>query len=121
MPYPPSRLASVSPTGPAPRMSTSVSKSVEVIVCPRGGGGSATEQEVEVDLVEGLGVLVLRPVAAVVHHRELRVRDQRGDSLRLVHRTRWVLGGPQHQRRSRDGGQVVVGEHVALAGLEVLQ
>src|SRR5688572_8227679 len=105
MPYPPSRLARVSPTGPAPRISTSVSKgcavepfrdaAMEVMGVPRrqwragrrGGGavraGSAAEQEVEVDLVEGLRVLVLGPVTAVLHHGELRAGDQRGDPLCL--------------------------------------
>src|SRR6478735_3994296 len=37
--------------------------------------GLAVEQEVKVDLVEGLGVLVLRPVTALLHHRELPARD----------------------------------------------
>src|SRR6476661_7015704 len=105
MPYPPSRLARVSPTGPAPRMRTSVSKAVEVIVDLRRWWASAAEQEVEVDLVERLGVLVLGPVAAVVHHRELSARDERGDPLRLGHRAGGVLGGPQHQRGRLDAAQ----------------
>src|SRR6478735_7880530 len=121
MPYPPSRLARVSPTGPAPRISTSVSKGlavepfgqavVGVIVDPCGQGRvsggvrgtffgwcSAAQQEIEMDLVEGLGVLVLRPVTAVLHDREPRSRDQRGDPLCLGDRAGRVLGGPEHQR-----------------------
>src|SRR3954470_10464993 len=104
MPYPPSRLARVSPTGPAPTISTSVSKDLVVepfwsaggVIRVLGVGGglgwvrcgagssaavrSAVEQEVEVDLVERLGVLVLRPVTAVLHHRKLCPGDQRGDT-----------------------------------------
>src|SRR6478735_11778585 len=145
MPYPPSRLARVSPTGPAPTISTSVSK--DRAVEPFGGesgvgvigsssasvaggcsgwmrssgtgsGGSAVEQEVEVDLVERLGVLVLRPVTAVLHHRELRAGDERGDALRLGHRAGGILGGPQHQRRRLNLPQGLVGEHVPLADLQ---
>src|SRR5215217_3906024 len=66
----------------------------------RRGGVLAVQQEVEVDLVEGLGVLVLGPVTAVLHHRELRAGDQRGDPLRLGDRPRRVLGGPQDQSGS---------------------
>src|SRR3954464_14324339 len=133
-PYPPSRLARVSPTGPAPRISTSVSKGFAVepfwdvaggglarapgpgrggapwrgkswlVLGVSGGQGRrsgalarwpwgvlAVQQEVEVDLVEGLRVLVLGPVTAVLHHRELRAGDQRRDPLCLGDRPRRVL------------------------------
>src|SRR3954468_15478663 len=145
MPYPPSRLARVSPTGPAPTISTLVSKgvavepfwdeAVEVMMGPRrlervGDGAGCwcqavgrlpAQQEVEVDLVEGLRVLVLGPVTAVLHHRELRAGDQRRDPLCLGDRPRRVLCGPQHQSRGLDPAEGLVGEHVALADLQVLQ
>src|SRR6478752_5638135 len=141
MPYPPSRVARVSPTGPAPTISTSVSKGfvVEpfwdaggVIVWSSAsvagvgwvmsqGGGSAAQQEVEVDLVERLGVLVLRPVTAVLHHRELRAGNLRGDPLRFGDRAGRVLRRPQHEGRGLDLAEGFVGEHVPLADLQVLQ
>ena len=42
------------------------------------------EQEVEVELVEDLRLLVLRPVAGVIDDREAIVGDQVGDALPLV-------------------------------------
>lgn len=38
------------------------------------------------DLVERLGVLILRPVTAVVHHGQAGVRDERGDAPGLIDR-----------------------------------
>ena len=71
--------------------------------------------------VEGGGVLVLRPVPAVLHDRQPGVRDEGRDPAALVDRAGRVLRRPQHQRRRLDRAQVVVGDHVAGPGLRVLQ
>ena len=62
---------------------------------------SAPQQEVEVQGVERLGVLVLRPVPAAGHDLEPRAGDHRGDAAALADVGGRVVAGPQHQGRAR--------------------
>src|SRR5690625_1696147 len=85
-PCPPRMLARVSPTGPAPTTTTSTrsrgsSAPAASAVC---GVTLVSPKEFQVQAVERLRVLILRPVAAAGHHLERGPGDHRGDAFALL-------------------------------------
>src|SRR5690606_37518379 len=79
------------------------------------------QQEVDMDAIEGGGVLELGPMAAAVHDGEQRAGNHGGDAASLADVGGGVVGGPQHQGGRLDARVVFGADDVALAHLHFLK
>ena len=69
-----------------------------------------SKQKRQLDAIEVIGILELRPVPALIHHHELRTTDAIGQPASDLDRAARIMGGPQHQGRSLDA-RPLLGRH----------